>query len=98
MIQWAGMAVSLRIPDDVKKRIARLAKARDTTPHALMLQAISEKLAAEDARGALIAEAKHRLARMKKAGTGIPADEVFAYLEARAQRRRAQRPKPRKVA
>jgi predicted transcriptional regulator len=92
------MAVSLRVPEDVKKRIARLAKARDTTPHALMLEAIGEKLAAEEARAALIAEATRRLARMKKAGTGIPGAEAFAYLEARAQGRRAQRPKPRKLA
>ena len=38
------MAISLRIPDDVKKRIARLAARRDTTAHAFMLDAIREKV------------------------------------------------------
>lgn len=92
------MAVSLRVPDPLKKRISRLARARDTTPHALMLEAISEKLEAEEARVALIAEAHHRLARMKKTGAGIPVAEVFAYLEARARGKAAIRPRPRKLA
>jgi predicted transcriptional regulator len=92
------MAVSLRVPDDVKRRIARLARARDTTAHALMLEAIREKLEAEEARAALLAEARRRLRRMKAARTGIPADEVFAYLEARGRGRPARRPRPRRVA
>jgi len=92
------MAVSLRVPDPLKKRIEKLARMRATTPHALMLEAIGEKLEAEEAREALIAEAKRRLARMKKGGAGIPATEVFAYLEARARGKAAARPRPRKIA
>ena len=92
------MAVSLRLPDPLKKRIARLARTRATTPHALMLEAIAEKLEAEEAREALILEAKQRLARMKRTGSGIPAAEVFAYLEDRARGKRVARPRPRKLA
>lgn len=92
------MAVSLRVPDPLKKRIAKLARMRATTPHALMLEAISEKLQAEEAREALIAEAQRRLARMKKTGAGIPAAEAFAYLEARARGKAVVRPRPRKLA
>lgn len=92
------MAVSLRIPDDVKKRIAKLAQRRKTTPHALMLEAISEKLEAEEARAAFHAEANRRLRSMKKARSGIPADEVFEYLQLRAQGKPAVRPKARRLA
>jgi predicted transcriptional regulator len=92
------MAVSLRLSDPLRKRLVRLARVRETTPHALMLEAIGEKLAAEEAREALLAEAKHRLARMKRSGAGIPASEVFAYLEARARGRPARRPGARKLA
>ncbi len=91
------MAVSLRVPEDVKKRITRLAKAQDMTAHAFMLEAIREKLQAEEARTAFYAEAERRLARMKRAGVGIPAEEVFAYLERRAKGKPAVRPKPRKT-
>jgi len=91
------MAVSLRVPENVKKRIAKLAKARDVTPHGFMLEAIREKLEDEEARAAFHADAKRRLARMKKAGTGIPAEEVFEYLKQRAEGRAVERPKARKV-
>jgi predicted transcriptional regulator len=92
------MAVSLRVPENVKKRIAKLAKAQDLTPHGFMLEAIREKLEAEEARAAFHADAKRRLARMKKTGTGIPAEEVFEYLKRRAEGRAAERPRPRKIA
>lgn len=92
------MAVSLRVPENVKKRIARLAQRRKTTPHALMLEAISEKLDAEEVRAEFLAEATRRLAKMKKARAGVPAHEVFEYLEQRAQGRPAARPRARKLA
>ena len=91
------MAVSLRVSDDLKKRLARVANSRDTTAHALMLEAIREKLDAEEVRAAFHAEARLRLARMKKAGVGIPAGKVFDYFEARAKGRVVARPKARKT-
>jgi predicted transcriptional regulator len=92
------MAVSLRVPPEVKRKVARLAEAQDTTSHAFMLEAIREKVEADEARAAFHAEGKRRLARMKKSGLGIPADEVFAYLEQRALGKPAARPKARRIA
>jgi predicted transcriptional regulator len=91
------MAVSLRVPEDVKKRIAKLARQQDLTPHGFMLDAIREKVEVEEVRLAFHAEAERRLARMKKTGVGIPAEEVFEYLQKRAAGRKAIRPKPRKL-
>jgi predicted transcriptional regulator len=91
------MAVSLRVPDDVKKRVARLADAQDTTAHSFMLEAIRDKVEAEEARAAFLAEARRRLARMKKSGKGIPAAEVFAYLDARGKGGNPARPKLRRT-
>jgi predicted transcriptional regulator len=92
------MAISLRVPPEVKKKVARLAEAQDTTSHAFMLEAIREKVEAEEERAAFHAEARQRLARMKKAGLGIPAEEVLAYLRERAHGGTPARPKPRKFA
>lgn len=92
------MAVSLRLPEAMKQRLARLAEAQQTTPHALMLDAIREKVDAEEARAAFHAEAKARLARMKKSGLAIPAEEAFAYLGKRAAGGTAVRPRPRRIA
>jgi len=92
------MPVSLRIPEAVKKRVARRAQAQQTTAHAFMLDAINEKLEAEEARAAFHAEAERRLAGMKRSGAGIPAHQVFDYLLARARGRKLARPKTRKTA
>jgi hypothetical protein len=62
-----------------------------------MLEAIREKLEDEEARAAFHAEAARRLVKMKKAGSGIPAKEVFEYLSHRAKGEAPQRPKLRKM-
>jgi hypothetical protein len=62
-----------------------------------MLEAIRDKVEAEEARTAFHAEARRRLARMKKSGKGIPAAEVFAYLAARGRGKRPARPKARRT-
>ena len=90
------MAVSLRIPEKIKQRVARLARARDITAHAFMVSAIEERVFAEETRAAYHAEAEGRLAQMKKTGAGIPADEVFDYLRNRIQGKAVARPKARK--
>lgn len=91
------MPVSLRLPPELAARLDKLVESADQSAHAFMLEAIREKVEAEEARTEFLAEARRRLARMKKAEAGIPADEVFAFLRARARGERALRPKPRKT-
>ncbi len=92
------MAVSIRITEDLRRRLAKLAAARDTSVHALMLEAIREKVDAEEVRAAFHAEGMRRLAKMKKSGAGIPASDAFKYLESRARGGKPQRPKSRRMA
>ena len=91
------MPVSLRVPVEMAERIAKLVDARDTSAHAFMLEAIQEKLDAEEAQAAFHAEAQRRLAGMKKTGKAIPAAEVFGYLRARVRGEKTRRPKARKL-
>jgi predicted transcriptional regulator len=90
------MAVSLRIPENIKRRVEKLARARDTTAHAFMVGAIEERLLAEETRAAFHAEAAVRLDQMKKTGEGLSETEVFEYLRKRVQGKPAARPKARK--
>lgn len=90
------MAISLRIPDDIKERASALAEKSDSTPHAFMVDAIREKVEAEEARLAFLDEAETRLARMKASGAGITAADAFAYFEARANGVKARKPRARK--
>ena len=92
------MTVSIRVTEGLRKRLAKLAAARDTTVHALMVEAIQEKVDAEEAKAAFHAEGVRRLAKMRKSGAGIPAADVFKYLEARAKGGNPQRPKSRRMA
>lgn len=91
------MPVSLRVPVDMVKRIAKLAGKRETSPHAFMIEAIAEKLEAEETQAAFHAEAQLRLTNMKKTGNGIAADKVFDYLRARSRGEKASRPKARRL-
>ena len=50
----------------IEDRVARVAASSDSNPHAFMLEAIREKLDAEEAQAAFVAEAERRLARMLK--------------------------------
>lgn len=91
------MSTSLRLPVEVKQRVARLAVARATTPHAFMVEAIEEKVQAEEAHSEFVAEATRRLAKMKRLNRGIPAAEVFRHLLLRSQGKKSKRPVARKL-
>jgi predicted transcriptional regulator len=91
------MALLLRVPEEIVRRVAKLAEAQDLTPHAFMLEAIREKVEAEETRLAFHAEAPRRLARMKRTGLCVPATEAFDYLQRRAAGQKAARPKARKI-
>lgn len=93
------MPVSLRVPPEISERIAKLVEATDRTAHAFMLQAIKEKLEAEETEAEFQAEALRRLSAMKSTGAAIPADEVFGYLRARIRGggEKVKRPKARKL-
>lgn len=91
------MAISLRIPEKTKLRVAKLARAHDTTAHAFMVAAIEDRVQSEETRAAFHAEGVQRLARMRKTAEGMPAGEVFDYLRARISGKVATRPKPRKI-
>jgi predicted transcriptional regulator len=91
------MPISLRVPPELVKRVAKLASSQDVSPHAFMIEAIQEKLEAEEAQSAFRAEAERRLTAMKKSGRGLTADEVFRYLDARIKGQKARRPASRKI-
>lgn len=91
------MKVSLRVPEHLKKRIAKRARAQAISAQSFMLEAIREKLAAEEPRAAFHAEAERRLVGMKRTSAGIPAREAFDYLQRRAEQRPVARPRARKI-
>jgi predicted transcriptional regulator len=51
---------TIRLPEDLKSRIVRLAEEAGTTTHGFILAAIAEKTEAAERRSSSIAEAKAR--------------------------------------
>lgn len=75
---------SLKLPDDVKRLAIAAARHQGVTPHAFMVDAI--RAAAIDAakRAAFVADALTSKAETLESGEGYPANEVHAYIRARA--------------
>ncbi len=89
---------TIRLPDELKSRIAKAAEAAGTTPHNFILEAVAEKTEQAERRSDLQAEAERRWAEFLKTGESIPWDEMRRYLTGRIDGRDAPRPVARKFA
>jgi len=74
---------TIRIPDELKARVARLAEAEGVSPHSLIIDAIAEKADILERRQSFHQEALERLARMEATGMGIEWEDMERYLRAR---------------
>ena len=89
---------TIRLPDDLKARIARAAERAGTTSHSFILEAIAEKADQEDRRGDFNDTADRRYAEIAVSGKTIPWSEMRGYLEGRLAGTKVTRPRARKLA
>jgi hypothetical protein len=89
---------TIRLPQALKDRVARVAERAGTTPHGFILEAIAEKAEREELRCAFHEEAEGRYAEIVVSGKALPWDAMRRYLELRLDGHKAVRPKPRKLA
>lgn len=92
--KMAVIATSLKLSENLKTRIARLARRTGETPHALMVKMIADQVDAAERHQALLADARKADSRMLDAGHGYAAADVHAYLDAVVAGRKPPRPKP----
>ncbi len=85
---------TLKLPEPLKARIAPLAKAAGKTPHAWMIDALEAQAALAEMREAFIAEADASAADVDAGGPLYAAEDVHAYIAARAAAKPARRPLP----
>jgi predicted transcriptional regulator len=88
---------TIRLPEELKARVAAAAAQAGTTAHAFILDAIADKTARLEARAAFDRECRERLARWDATGLAIPWDEARSYLAGRAAGKKVARPRPRKI-
>ena len=74
---------TIRIPDELKARLARLAEVESTSTHSLILDAIAEKVDALERRHGFHEDARKRLAHLEETGMGIAWADMKRYLDAR---------------
>ena len=87
---------TIRLPDDLKARIASAAERAGKTTHGFMLDAIAEKTALEEQRADFDAEADARFAKIVKSGKTIPWSDMRHYVEQRFAGKPSPHPVPAK--
>ncbi len=90
-------AVTLKMPEQLKKRINDLAAASGKSPHAFMLDALAAQTAREELRGAFVAAALDARQEVARYGQVMEAADVHSWLLARAGGGKAARPRARKL-
>ncbi|OIQ97525.1 hypothetical protein GALL_204090 [mine drainage metagenome] len=89
---------TIRLPNDLKSRVAEAAKRAGTTAHGFILEAIAEKTAQDEKRADFEAEAEGRYARIIASGETIPWADMRNYLKAKIDGKSISAPKSRKLA
>lgn len=88
---------TIRLPDELKERITMVAGRAGTSPHALMLDAITEKVEDAERYAAFTREADARHARFLETGMAIGWEDMKSYARARAAGQAVAPPVARKV-
>jgi predicted transcriptional regulator len=86
---------TIKLPDELKRRIGRLIEGTGQSMHSFLVDAISQRTDVEERRHRFVSGALEAREEMARTGKGFPADKVHAYLQARAAGRKAARPKAR---
>ena len=89
------MAASIKLPEELKKRIARVVKDTGESAHAFMLEAIRQETERAERRRGFLDDAYAARADFQRSGVGYALAEVKAYYRAKLQGRRPRKPKLR---
>ena len=87
---------TLKLSESLKARIAPIAEAAGKTPHAWMVEALEAQAALAEMRQAFIAAGEASAAEVDAGGPLYAAEDVHAYIVARAAGKSSARPRPLK--
>ena len=85
---------TLKLPDELKARIAPLAESAAKTPHAWMIEALEAQARLAEMRQSFINDALASAAEIDAGGALYAMQNVHEYLLAKAACKAAKRPKP----
>ena len=87
-------ATTLKIPDELKARLAALAEAEGKSPHAYMLEALDREASRAERRQRYLAAGESALRAHERTGIAYAIEDVEKYIVALAEGRDASKPKP----
>lgn len=85
---------TLKLPEELKARIASAAQSSGKSPHAFMLEALEAQARLAEMRQSFIADAVASGAEVDAGGALYAMEEVQAYIVARTSGKAVKRPKP----
>ena len=88
------MATTIKLPEDLKRRVRVAARAASISPHAFMLRALEAQTRLDEQRREFMGEALAALQETGATGKGYAAADVHRYVLERARGKRAARPVP----
>lgn len=88
---------TIRLPLDLRERVAAAAERAGTSSHNYILEAIAERARYDDARRDFEVTAEERFAGIVATGKSIPWKDMRRYLEVRASGSKAVKPIGRKI-
>lgn len=89
-------STTLKLTDDLKRRIAPLAKSAGKTPHAWMVEALEIQAALAERRREFVRSAHVAEQEVAKYGQVYEADDVFAYLDGKVAGKKPKRPQAKR--
>ena len=87
-------STTLKLPEKLKSRIARLARETGRSAHSLMLEALEREVAREERMRAFVREALAADASVEEGAAVYRVEDVHVWLECLARNPKAARPKP----
>ena len=89
-----SIATTLKLPEALKARITRLAKLTKQSPHSLMIEALEREVAREERMQSFVREALATDAEIEAGAEVYRAEDVHAWLDRLAHKRKTVPPKP----
>lgn len=84
---------TIRLPDDLKENVARLAEMQGTSPHNFMLEAIAQKVQLAQAQRGFLELGEARAQHFDRTGLSLPLEELRQYYRDLSQGKPAARPR-----
>jgi predicted transcriptional regulator len=89
-----AITTTLKLPEELKARIAPLADLTAKTPHAWMIEALEAQARLAEMRQSFIADAHASAAEVDAGGALYAMQDVHEYIINKATGKTAKRPKP----